>query len=66
MIGTSPDDQRINRMTDYLDDLVKDPLRTEPGSAKSLGLTKKDTPDRHWNDGKRIEEQGEPFDNFFP
>jgi hypothetical protein len=60
-----PYDRRMNDMTDKPDDLVADPTRPEPGSAENLGLTKKDTPDKHWDDGKKIEDEGEPFDNIF-
>ena len=65
MIGASQNDQRINDMHDNSDDLVPISPKPEPGSAESLGLTKKDTPDQHWDDGKKIEDEGEPFDNLF-
>ena len=41
------------------------PRRPEPGSPENLGLTKKDSPARHDDAGKKIEEEGEPFDDNF-
>jgi hypothetical protein len=52
-------------MTDKPKDLVGAKITPEPVSAESLGLKKKDSLDKHWDDAKRIEEEGEPFDNIF-
>ncbi|WP_162527284.1 hypothetical protein [Sphingomonas solaris] len=46
--------------------MTSDPKKpAEPGSPENLGLTKKDAPEKHDDDAKRIEEKGEPFDDNF-
>jgi hypothetical protein len=47
------------------DDLIVVRTTPEPGSAESLGLTKKDSLEKHWDDAKKIADEGEPFDNIF-
>lgn len=43
----------------------KAPSPPEPGSAESLGLAKRDSPERHDGDAEHIEDEGEPFDGNF-